>query len=93
MTARQMNQRQVRWSEFLSQFHFVIKYRPGKRNIIADVLSRKESPCTDVSRHLVLLPKECFGEETKPISEIEMSPLQTEPVQDTEVFPLPVETI
>ncbi|KAI3220470.1 hypothetical protein DTO012A9_10171 [Penicillium roqueforti] len=92
MTARQMNQRQVRWSEFLSQFHFVIKYRPGKRNIIADVLSRKESPCTDVSRHLTLLPKECFGEETKSIPEIEMSPLQTESVQDTEPPPLPVET-
>ncbi|OQE59201.1 hypothetical protein PENNAL_c0337G04262, partial [Penicillium nalgiovense] len=35
MTTRQMNQRQMRWSEFLSQFHFLIKYRPGKKNIIA----------------------------------------------------------
>ena len=78
MTARQMNQRQVRWSEFLSQFYFMIKYRPGKRNIIADVLSRKESPCTDVSRQLTLLPKECFGGELQPTQSAEVSPLHVE---------------
>ncbi|KAJ5845120.1 Retrovirus polyprotein, partial [Penicillium rubens] len=34
-------------SEFLSQFYFLIKYRLRKKNIIVDVLSRKESPYID----------------------------------------------
>ena len=66
MTARQMNQRQVRWSEFLSQFHFVIKYRPGKKNIIADVLSRKDTPCVDEGRYLTMLPSDCLEDGVYP---------------------------
>src|SRR5204863_9572831 len=31
MTTKQLNQRQVRWAEFLSQFNFVITYRPGTK--------------------------------------------------------------
>ncbi|KAG0160400.1 hypothetical protein PDIDSM_7929 [Penicillium digitatum] len=66
MTTRQMNQRQARWNEFLSQFRFVIKYRPGKKNIIADVLSRKESPCVDNGRQFVMLSKDCLEEGVYP---------------------------
>lgn len=33
--------RQVRWSEFLGQFHVRYRYRPGKDNVAADALSRK----------------------------------------------------
>ena len=40
LTAKQLNQRQVRWSEFLSQFNFVISYRPGSKALIPDTLSR-----------------------------------------------------
>jgi hypothetical protein len=29
MTTRQLNQRQVRWAEYLSRFNFIITYRPG----------------------------------------------------------------
>ncbi|KAL2695017.1 hypothetical protein AAEP93_007409 [Penicillium crustosum] len=66
MTTRQMNQRQARWNEFLSQFRFVIRYRPGKKNIVADVLSRKESPCVDNGRQFVMLPKDCLEEGVYP---------------------------
>lgn len=40
LTAKQLNQRQVRWSEFLSQFNFLVTYRPGLKAIILDTLSR-----------------------------------------------------
>ncbi|KKA22102.1 Retrovirus polyprotein, partial [Rasamsonia emersonii CBS 393.64] len=42
MTTKRLNPRQVRWAEFLSRFHFLIRYRPGKRNMPADALSRQE---------------------------------------------------
>jgi hypothetical protein len=40
MTTKQLNQRQVRWAEFLSQFNFIITYRPGNKAILPDALSR-----------------------------------------------------
>ena len=30
MTTKQLNCRQARWAEFLSEFNFQISYRPGK---------------------------------------------------------------
>ncbi len=41
MTTKLLNQRQVRWSEFLSRFNFRIVYRPGKLAGKPDALSRK----------------------------------------------------
>ena len=38
-----LSRRQARWSEFLSQFHFTVKYRPGSTNL-ADSLSRLPEP-------------------------------------------------
>ena len=40
MTTKQLNQRQVRWAEFLSQFNFQIVYRPGSKATLPDALSR-----------------------------------------------------
>jgi len=39
-TTKLLNQRQVRWSEFLSDFRFQIVYRPGAKATIPDALSR-----------------------------------------------------
>ena len=39
-TTKLLNQRQVRWSEFLSDFRFQISYRPGSKATIPDTLSR-----------------------------------------------------
>lgn len=41
MTTKQLTRRQVRWSEFLSQFDFVIRYRPGAQGRKPDALTRR----------------------------------------------------
>ena len=40
MTTKQLNRRQARWAEFLSEFNFKISYRPGKEGEKPDTLTR-----------------------------------------------------
>ena len=41
MTTKQLNRRQARWAEFLSEFNFKIMYRPGKQGEKPDTLTRR----------------------------------------------------
>ena len=98
MTTKQLNRRQARWAEFLSQFNFKISYRPGAKNLKADLLTRQ--PCEgEVSRakldpHMnqTLLPSENLSEEVKQdlgIHEIETNDEKPVPEETT----APTETI
>ena len=40
-TTKQLSRRQARWSEYLSSFNFVIKYRPGRLGTKPDALTRR----------------------------------------------------
>jgi len=71
MKPRMLNERQMRWSLLLGRYNMEILYRPGKQNIRADVLSRREQdmPRNDQDDRLqhrliqVLKPSTAYYEE------------------------------
>ena len=66
MTKKRLNERQVRWKQFLSHFDFKIVYRPGKEGGKPDALTRWPGylPTEDNKRNTqmeqILLPEHCF---------------------------------
>nr|GFA90887.1 putative reverse transcriptase domain-containing protein [Tanacetum cinerariifolium] len=67
---KDLNMRQRRWLELLSDYDYEICYRPGKANVVADALSRKERIKPLRVRALVMtnglaLPKQILGAQTK----------------------------
>nr|GFB83038.1 putative reverse transcriptase domain-containing protein [Tanacetum cinerariifolium] len=42
LNQKDLNMRQRRWLELLSDYDCEIRYHPGKENVVADALSRKE---------------------------------------------------
>ena len=46
-TTKILNRRQARWAEILSEFNFVITYRPGEKNGKADALSHRTDPALE----------------------------------------------
>ncbi|GJR32451.1 putative reverse transcriptase domain-containing protein [Tanacetum coccineum] len=69
---KELNMRQRRWMELLSDYDCEICYHPGKANIVADALSRKERNKPLRVRALVMtiglnLPKQIFEAQTEAI--------------------------
>jgi hypothetical protein len=70
-----LNSRQAAWSEFLILFRYIFHYRPGKQNLIADLLSRKaqdlvtQKAVKKWSRTQMLLPSDRFAEGA-PLAEV-----------------------
>jgi hypothetical protein len=64
MTSKELNRRQVRWAQFLSDYNFELIHRPGKENVIADALSRRAQDELGMgdraAQNLCLLPPERF---------------------------------
>ncbi len=61
---RTLNDRQIRWTELLANYHYRITYRAGKENVLADTLTRKledlrtQKAIRDAERQGQLLPEE-----------------------------------
>ena len=48
-----MNRRHAKWVEFIETFPYVIKYKQGKENIMADTLSRRYTLLSSLSAKLL----------------------------------------
>ncbi|KAJ5290754.1 gag/polymerase/env polyprotein [Penicillium angulare] len=68
-TKKRLNVRQIHWMQDIAGYQFTIQYRPGKANVLADVLSRKETLLGAPEEQVVLPPR--FW--TKPV----LSPVYT----------------
>ncbi|GJW62846.1 reverse transcriptase domain-containing protein [Tanacetum coccineum] len=67
---KELNMRQRRWLELLSDYDCDIRYHPGKANVVADALSRKERDPLLRVRALVMtisldLPKQILNAQTE----------------------------
>ena len=38
---KKITPKQARWQDFLAEFDYVLEYKPGRGNVVADALSRK----------------------------------------------------
>ena len=43
---KKISPKQARWQDFLAEFDYIMEYKPGKTNVIADALSRKAELAT-----------------------------------------------
>ncbi|GKB43064.1 putative reverse transcriptase domain-containing protein [Tanacetum coccineum] len=70
LNQKELNMRQRRWLELLSDYDCEIRYHPGKANVVADALSRKERDQPLRVRALVMtigldLPKQILNSQTE----------------------------
>nr|GEY37775.1 reverse transcriptase domain-containing protein [Tanacetum cinerariifolium] len=70
---KELNMRQRRWIELLSDYDFEIRYHPGKGNVVADALSRKDREPLRVGSLVMTvhtnLPKKLLEAQTEAMKE------------------------
>jgi len=87
MTMKELNERQARWMQELSQYNFKIEYRPGKEGGKPDALTRREGDLPTagdkrLTRNVgILLPKERYWD-IPGTEEIKLDVLETTESQD-----------
>ncbi|QGA19800.1 hypothetical protein EYB26_007494 [Talaromyces marneffei] len=76
ITTKALSARQVRWYEFIQEFYFALKYRPGRANMLADTLTRrKDDGAWNLNhRNLTMLPQEVLDKQI--VSELAFMDLQ-----------------
>ena len=81
MTTKKLNARQARWAEFLSRFYFLIKYRPGRQNTLADALSRplrRQEDADSDHRMQILIKPENIEQAAKEDLSADIEPLDSD---------------
>ncbi|KAK1429813.1 hypothetical protein QVD17_12062 [Tagetes erecta] len=71
LNQKELNMRQIRWVELLNDYDCEIRYLPGKANVVADALCRKEhvmlscvSLCVDLKSQILEAQRAIFSEGT-----------------------------
>ena len=82
MTAKQLNQRQARWSLYLSHFDFMLYHKPGKSMGKPDTLSRRSDhgTGTDDNSDIVLLTPKLFA--VRALEGLQFTRLEQDILQD-----------
>lgn len=86
-TQKELNMRQRRWVELIKDYDCSINYHPGKANVVADALSRKER------LHLVVSSKELIKEIERFDLEIKIPVQANERVYEISLQPELIEKI
>jgi len=87
MTTKELNERQARWMQELSQYNFKIEYRPGKKEGKPDALTRREGDLPTagdkrLTRNVgILLPKERYWDIPE-MEKVKLDVLETMEFQD-----------
>ena len=50
---QKLNKRHARWVEFIETFPYVVKYKQGKDNVVADALSRRYTLLSSLSSKII----------------------------------------
>ena len=48
---KKITSKQARWQDFLAEFDYVLEYKPGRGNVVADALSRKYELASITTAH------------------------------------------
>ena len=78
LNQKELNMRKIRWVELLNDYECEIRYHPGKANVVADALSRKEYS----GRRVKSLTMTIHSHLSTQIKEAQREALKTENVAD-----------